>query len=247
MARRPRVLFLDDDAQVRRFAELVLEHLDIELVLCASVAEGVRALAAGSFEVAICDLMLAGESGFGLIERIAADPACGATRVVVFSAAVDQADRQRMLRLGVWRELSKPATVAELTACVTQGLAGAAPLPPAGASADDQARRRPTPAAEQEAVAQFFEGDAALFQAYRVSCIAQFRHDLRDGDAACAALDIDRLRRLAHSLKTVLGSLGAGGLAAQFAVLERLACDGQAAQSLRCWRALRCALDDLSR
>ena len=71
-------------------------------------------------------------------------------------------------------------------------------------------------APERAALAQHFGGDEGLFLAYRSSCLAQFPADLRAGDAALASADAPALRRLAHSLKSVLATLGqeeAGGTA----------------------------------
>ena len=61
---------------------------------------------------------------------------------------------------------------------------------------------------EQATVERHFAGDRALFLAYRASCVAQFTNDLRQGDDACARADAPALRRLAHSLKSVLLTLG---------------------------------------
>jgi DNA-binding response OmpR family regulator len=252
MSRRARVLLLDDDAQVRRFAAMVLAQLEVDVLECANVAQGVRALEQAPVDVAICDLMLAGESGFDLVELIVAEPAWRGTRVVMFSAAVERADQARMRQLGVWGQLSKPATVGELTAAVTQALADAPPLGPAAAaevpvSAPGASPRPPTAAEEQEAVARFFEGDATLFEAYRQSCATQFGDDLREADAALAAGDGERLRRLAHSLKTVLGSLGGATLAVHLAEMERLAREGRLHEAGQCWQALRPVLRSMAR
>ena len=51
-------------------------------------------------------------------------------------------------------------------------------------------------------------GDAALYRAFLASCLQQFPDDLRQGDAAVAAADAPALRRVAHSLKSVLLLLG---------------------------------------
>lgn len=64
------------------------------------------------------------------------------------------------------------------------------------------------PAHEQAAVATYFDGDSELYWAFRTSSVAQFVLDVQQGDAACAAQDVSGLRRLVHSLKTVLFTLG---------------------------------------
>lgn len=246
-----RVLLLEDDVQIRRFVSMVLSQLDVALVECAGVQQAVQALEQAPVDVVLCDLMLAGESGFDLIEQIVSHDAWRSARVIVFSAAVDGDDRARMEALGVWGHLSKPTPVAALMRCVSDALA-ARPAPRAvGASAGRQedaaaAPRLPTPADEAVAIARFFEGNAELFRAYRDSSRTQFRHDLGQGDQACAEGDLAAMRRLAHSLKSVLGLLGGDALAGRFAALERLARDGQASDVRTQWADLRAFLQLLA-
>lgn len=250
MARRDRVLLLEDDPQIRRFVSLVLSQLDVELVECAGVADALRALEHAPVDAAICDLMLAGESGFDLIERIVGNAAWNSARVVVFSAAIDTEDRNRMAALGVWGQLPKPTSVSALMRCVQDALAA---RPPDGegsiAGADaraDTGLSLPTAADEDAAVARFFEGDMALFRAYRESCRPQFLRDLAQGDQASASADLAGLRRLAHSLKTVVASLGGGALALGFAEIEASARGGHLDEARAQWAAVRGPLQQLA-
>jgi DNA-binding response OmpR family regulator len=244
MTRPARVLLLEDDAQIRRFVAMVLAALDIELVECARVADAIAAFEEAPIELAICDLMLAGETGFDLIEAVARHPAWRTTRVVVFSAAVDAEDRKRMNALGVWGQLAKPTSVSDLTRCVEDALVALPARSPRDAPAVQDPRTSghpelPTPAQEAAAVVDFFAGDAALFRAYRETCRPQFRLDLAAGDAAIAASDLPAMRRLAHSLKTVVRTLGASVLATRFAALEAAAREADANTVHRQWAELR--------
>ena len=58
------------------------------------------------------------------------------------------------------------------------------------------------------AITTHFGGDAQLFTTYRAVCLKQFAADVQTGDAAALAQDWPALRRLAHSLATVLLTLG---------------------------------------
>lgn len=233
-----RIVLLEDDAQIRRFVALVLDRADVELVGCATVAEALQAFERGPVDLAICDLMLAGESGFDLMERIVLEPAWRETPVAVFSAAIDAEDRARLAALGVRRQLPKPVGVAELLACVDEAL-GAHAIPAAASSA---LAPPACDADEQAAVTRFFAGDRALFLAYRQTCRAQFRRDVEQGDEAIALGDDAALRRLAHSLKTVLATLGHERAAERFASLESAAADGRSAELRELWRGGRALL-----
>lgn len=203
-----RVLLVDDDVSIRRFVALALEDLDVELVEAASVAQAREALRAGAFQLIITDLMMPGETGFDLLQQLADQPQLRAgARLAVFSAGIRADTLARLQALDVWRRLPKPVSLAELAQCVHDA-ADVAAAPAAVAPAALTARCEPLSAPERAALAQHFGGDEGLFLAYRSSCLAQFPDDLRAGDAALAGADAPALRRLAHSLKSVLATLG---------------------------------------
>lgn len=228
-----RVILVEDDASLRRFVALALEDLDLDLVACVDVPSAMAALQAGPARLLITDLMLPGESGQSLLERLHREPGLkGAARVAVFSAGLTVAVRQRLEGLGVWRLLSKPVSVADLAACVTDALSDegpAAPMPAVGVTAVDAT----------SAIDRHFGGNADLYRAFRASCLAQFAEDLRQGDAACRSEDTDQLRRIAHSLKSVLLTLGhhAASQAARELEDHAAAADGSAARPA--WIRLR--------
>lgn len=219
--------------------------------------------------------MLPGESGQALVERLTADPALrGSARVAVFSAGLTPEVRDRLGALGVWRLLSKPVSLAELEGCVREAIGSAAgeartcptpapaPAPPAAGRAshrpdgDPGGLPRPpaqpgAPAAARAerraaAVHTHFGGDAELFDTYLASCRQQFPADCRTGDRALAAADWPALRRLAHSLKTVLLTLGEPAAGAQAATLEAACARSDTAAATELWPALRAQLQQLS-
>lgn len=58
------------------------------------------------------------------------------------------------------------------------------------------------------AIDEYFDGDRSFYTVFLNSCIEQFSLDLVDGDTASAQGDAATLRRVAHSLKSVLRTLG---------------------------------------
>jgi CheY-like chemotaxis protein len=227
----PRVLLVEDDAAVRRLVQLALEDMALELVACADVPQALAALAAAPVQLVLTDLMMPGVSGLVLLERLSAEPALRReTRCVVFSAGLDAGLQDRLQALGVWRQLHKPVSVQALRDCVTAGLAAvdAGPATPAAAAAAD----------ETSLVARHFAGDAALFQAFRRSCQQQFRADAAAGDLALQNADVQTLRHLGHSLKSVLESLGETQLADRACALEAAAVAADQAALAVHWPAL---------
>lgn len=237
---RHRVLLIEDDASLRRFVAMALEDLDIELQQCASVAPALALLREGSFSLILTDIMMPGESGFDLLNHLRRDPRlAGAAKVAVLSAGLTPAVREKLADLSVWRLLSKPVSVRALLACVDDAIAEAQVFvnslsaPGALMVRDDE---------RSDAVREYFAGNQQLFDAYRSACINEFRHDLQVGDAALAALDLQALRRLAHSLKSVLLTLGEPRLSAQARRLEDASHAGLQDPARELWAELRAGL-----
>ncbi|MFN9470517.1 response regulator [Acidovorax sp.] len=237
-----RVLLVEDDASIARFIDMALEDLGLELTLCADVEAALASLRHQPARLIITDLMLPGLSGYDFLDRLHAEPAlCGDAKVVIFSAGLGTETPARLDGRSVWRTLRKPASVAQLRACVQDALddEGAAQPPSAGAAQDEAA---PSECLDGEAIAAYFGGDAALFRAYRAKCLAQFPHDLAAGDAALQAAELAALQRLSHSLATVFRTLGWAGDSAVAKQLEAFAAAGDASASAVEWGRLRSRL-----
>ncbi len=254
---RPRVLVVEDDAATRRFVALALEDLDLTLMFAGSVPEALALLATdGPVNLLITDLMLPGASGVDLLQTLAETPALrGGARLVVFSAGLDPTKLERLRALGVWRSLAKPVALAQLVDCVVAALDGPPPADASltngtaeGAHADRQAARPANallPAAQAEALALHFGGDLGLFLAYHASCVQQFSIDASQGDADVARRDATSLCRLAHSLKSVLATLGYGATARIARSLEDACAADDWSTALPQWVCLRAALGQM--
>lgn len=248
-AGRPRVLLVEDDLSLQRFVQLALEDFEIELLTVGSVDAGLAELARAPAALVLTDLMLPDRSGFELIEALAAQPALRAgARLAVFSAGLTPSTRERLERPEVWRLLSKPCGLAELEACVRDALAAevAAPTPPSAPESRPEADDAGPPQARQAAaIAEHFGGNAPLYHAFRASCLQQFRADMAEGDQALAGGDAPALRRLAHSLKSVLLSLGHDQEADLAKALELAGEQADTAAMRSLWPRLRTALGAL--
>lgn len=235
-----RVLLIEDDASIRRFVELALEDEPITLHQAATVADALDQLhTQGPFRLVLTDLMLPDGSGQQVLQAMADEPAlCAGARVAVFSAGLSAETRARLDTLGVDEVIAKPASLAQLLQCLQRALAST----PATRSASTGAV--PDPA--RVAVDRYFAGDHTLYAAYRDSCRRQFAIDRRAGDTALAAGDNAAVRRLAHSLKTVLQTLGHEDDGAVARQLEHDATDGLTQAVHEGWARLGQALDRLS-
>lgn len=95
---------------------------------------------------------------------------------------------------------------------------------------------------EQEAVAVYFDGDAEFYRIFLASALQQFPVDLREGDAAVQAGDVQALRRAAHTLKGVLLTLGHADLSVFAKTVEQAAEQSPWDQAAAGWRELSARL-----
>ncbi|GAP36903.1 response regulator [Piscinibacter sakaiensis] len=229
----PRVLLLEDDASIRRFVAMALELSGIELLECETVAQALQTLRGGPVRLIITDLMLRNESGFDLLKALDEAPTLAAdARIAVFSAGLNTPTLKRLAGHRIWRVLSKPTTVAALEDCVRDALAdtpASEPGAPEPATSPDEA----------QAIALHFGGEVRLFRTYRAACLTQFALDVAGGDSAVARRDAAELRRLGHSLKSVLKMLGQPEAAERAAALDRAAAGTDWPETQQSWAALR--------
>lgn len=194
----PRMLLLEDDPAVRRFVEMALDTLELELLPCATLAEAYSALERDPVQLVLADMTLPDGSGLDLLQWLSErGMAC---RTLVFSGSVDAALHQHLQDRGVWRVLTKPASVGSLVDAVVAALADPAwetAAPPSS-----------MPATATDLVNKYFGGNQSLFVAFRQSCLDQLGKDLDMGERAVQAQDTAGLQRVAHNLKSVLTLLG---------------------------------------
>jgi len=238
-ARKPCVLLIEDDLSLQRFVAAALEELPLDLIAVSSVDEGLAALACEPVNLILTDLMMPGRSGFDLIDALAADPALrGEAKLVVFSAGLNPRVRRQLTRPDVWRLLLKPCSILELEDCVRSALAIGDGVSTTAASAvvvDPTA----------DAIGVYFGGNAALYHAFRASCVTQFHADITAGDDAIATKRLDALRHVAHSLKSVLLTLGHPIDSEQAMGLEDICEAGDARRAAASWSVLRARLNIL--
>lgn len=232
----PRVLVVEDDPTVSRFIETALQGLEVQVVLRDSVRAAQAALAERAFSLVLTDLTFRDESGLDLVRGLQALGAA-APRVLVFSGGLHQSVRDQLAALGVYRSLPKPASASELARVVGEALDMADwPQAPEHPSAT---AHNGLQAFELAAIETYFDGDRAFYDTFRASCVQQFPLDLREGDAACAAADPVALRRVAHSLKSVLQTLGYADHSVCAKALEQTAQQRPWSEALAGWQDLR--------
>lgn len=238
--KKARVLLIEDDATLSRFVDVAFAELPVDLTYCKSVAEGLQQLAESTFNLILTDLMLPGDSGLVLLERLANEPHLqGNAKIVVWSGGMTPDISRQLKALGAWRILVKPVPLRDLQACVQDALRAHSFFAPTPASLTREDEGN-------DVVELYFNGNVPLYTQYRQKCLLQFEADVETGDAAVANDDLDSLRHLTHSLKSVLKTLGFSAASQLARELEAFCGDGMSKPVHAHWHKLRLMLLQLS-
>ena len=116
-----RVLVIDDEKGLRDMLSYTLKRMKFEVTVAASGEEGVEAALASDFDVVVCDIMMPGLDGIGVLERVkAAKPSLPVLMVTGFPTDETAARAQD---LGAFDYIAKPYEVMALCASLAKAAA----------------------------------------------------------------------------------------------------------------------------
>ena len=115
-----RILAVDDDSETRDALAALLLSCGATVTTTGSVADALRALKAGSFDVVISDISMPEIDGYGLVQRIRADARLKDLPVLALTALAAEQDRVRALASGFDAYLPKPVDAARLSHAVAE-------------------------------------------------------------------------------------------------------------------------------
>src|SRR4051794_16699473 len=215
-----RILVVEDNAVNQRVIEAMLAKRGFAVECAGNGREGLERIAENEYALVFMDCQMPELDGYeataALRER---EDAAEHLTVVAMTAHAMKGDRERCLAAGMDDYLAKPLRPEELDAVLERWLHAPAAAPEAAAAPEpastalvDEARARVFREDYPEIVDQLIE----LFQ----NSTPPLLRELREGAAAGAG---ETVRRAAHKLKGSCQNIGASGMAAQVAELERTA------------------------
>jgi len=122
-----RILLIDDEPQISGFVGRALEHRGYQIAIAADAADGVRLAASGGYDLVILDLIMPDMAGRAALTAILR--AHRAQAVLILSCTADPVTKAECLDLGAQDYLTKPFSLAELTARVRARLRESAQRP----------------------------------------------------------------------------------------------------------------------
>ncbi|MBI5255567.1 MAG: response regulator [Burkholderiales bacterium] len=231
-----RVLLIEDNELNQLVAaELLRGDAGMAVAVAGTGAEALQYLQDHAVDLVLTDVQMPDMDGLEVTRRIRANPALAALPVVAMTANASLRDRERCLAAGMNDHLTKPFDPEDLFRVLAMALGGPAGAAPGHAGADaDTPPAHPSPALPSHppagaAVASGVSfalgldrclGRADLYRRIlrrfldgRGDPVQQIHHALATGDEALAA-------RIAHTLVSTAGTIGAMGLSEQARALQ---------------------------
>lgn len=121
---KPRVLIVEDQADIRRLIRMTLEFGDYELLEADNGDDGYRLASNARPGVMLLDVMMPGSmDGLQVCAKLRQDPAMKDTRIIMLTARGQQTDIEAGKKAGADAYLIKPFSPLELMDLVDQYLA----------------------------------------------------------------------------------------------------------------------------
>ncbi|MFQ6100209.1 MAG: response regulator [Anaerolineae bacterium] len=110
----PTILLIDDDPMVARLVQLTLEPEGYQLVVAPNGLQGLKMAQTDPPDLLLLDLMLPGQDGFEVLNRLRAEPRTADVPVIVVSSKSQPTDKHTATKIGANAYLTKPYRRAEL-------------------------------------------------------------------------------------------------------------------------------------
>jgi DNA-binding response OmpR family regulator len=122
--RRPRILIVDDEEDIRTVLQARLETAGIEVRTAATGMEALERIRSDPPDLIVLDLMLPGIDGFGVCAMVKRDQRFSRIPVILLTARSQPQDRLTGTSLGADAYLTKPFRADELLAEIRKHLDG---------------------------------------------------------------------------------------------------------------------------
>jgi len=223
-----RVLLVEDNEFNQQVAGELLRSVGIEVTVAGNGAEALRMLKAASFDAVLMDVQMPVMDGYQATRLIRCQPDFTGLPIIALTAHALETDRRRCLESGMNDFVSKPFEPRELYSVLGKWIrpaqgAGAAPSAAAPRQSGVQA------AAEQPVISvetglrrcsswEFYLKMLNSFLATKSTTAEAIGAELVKGDR-------DSASRIAHSMKSVAGTIGALELSTAASVLDHAISD----------------------
>jgi DNA-binding response OmpR family regulator len=118
------VLVIEDEAPLRANLTRILAAEGFRVIVAADGDEGIRRVLEERPDLVICDILMPGTNGFGVLAALRSRPETATIPFIFLTASADKEDLARGLKSGANEYVTKPFKIADLLAAVKRLLPG---------------------------------------------------------------------------------------------------------------------------
>lgn len=113
-----RILVIEDEQDVRDDIVEILAYEGYDVFAAANGPQGIETAREIKPDLIVCDIIMPGLDGYGVLQEVRADSAIGLTPFIFLTALASRGDQRQGMELGADDYLTKPFTLEELTSAV---------------------------------------------------------------------------------------------------------------------------------
>ena len=215
-----RILVVEDNALNQQLAVELLEEAGVVVSVADDGEAALGCLETGTFDLVLMDIQMPGMDGYTATRRLRSMPGLAGLPVVAMTAHALADERERCLAAGMDDIIVKPVVPALMYATIARYRGAAATPPEAGDPPDALPNMADAPPIDRATGLRYAGGKPALF-ARLLQRFHETQFDLMTRiEEASARGDEVEAYRLAHTLKSTAGTIGAGALSDAARTLE---------------------------
>ncbi len=217
--RGARILLAEDNEINQQVAVEILEGVGAYVQIAHNGREAIQAVAESDFDAVLMDIQMPEIDGYDATRKIRENPRNRNLPIIAMTAHALNRDREKCLEAGMDDHLTKPIGIDELVSVLAKWIhkrRNALEMPESGSTARKPAEKQQLPDSlpglKIQSTIRRFGGNSELF--------LKLVHDFADDYAnvtdeikqALTQADMERAKRLAHTLKGVAANIGAHDL-----------------------------------
>jgi CheY-like chemotaxis protein len=116
------ILIIEDEAPIRENLHQLLRLEGYAVLQAADGVSGIEVALTSRPDLILCDILMPGVDGYGVLAELRGAPAMAATPFVFLTASANLEDRSQALKRGADDYLIKPVKIADLLAAIKRQL-----------------------------------------------------------------------------------------------------------------------------
>ena len=217
-----RVLLVEDNGFNQQVAMELLAAMGVQVTLAVDGQDALEAVKSRAFDLVLMDLQMPVMDGYEATRRLREDPACAHLPILAMTAHAMAQERERCRVLGMNDYITKPINPGDLAATLARWVPQAAPavLPQAQASPQEAGLQEAMAGIETARGLACFSGRMELYDRMLQRFLELKEGAVEEVRDAVLQEDWTLASRLAHSMISVAGTIGAMDLSQSALTLQ---------------------------